>query len=112
MLLVDADLLPFAGPRLIAHAADGGLVEHDGVRLPAGTAGLYDLAFPLPGGLHPRDLNLDGLNLRWTVVVGERSVLLSTNFSRRQRVAVYPYGDPFYGSPYHSSFHAGYYGWH
>ncbi len=95
ILLVDADLMTFGPPRCSSPLDGVGAAE--GVTVPAGETCLVDLYFPFPPGLGTGDMNLDGLNLRWSVSVGERSELLGTTFARRRRTTVYyPYPDPYF----------------
>jgi len=100
-LLVDADLMAFDPPTWTAPGAPADNASE--LAVPAGENALVDLRFPFPAGLDTSDLNLDGLNLRWSVSIGDRRELLGTTFTRRRRTTTfYPYPDPYF------RFHMGY----
>ena len=82
LVLLSADLTTFPAP----------IVDPPGrVELaPDGTASLTAY-FPLPEGGERDDLDLGGLNLRWTVQVDGRLVSPSVSFTRLDPVARYPY---------------------
>ena len=60
--------------------AEGGPAA--GTPIGPGESAVYDLAFPLPAGKRAYDLNLRGLNLRWTIAFGEHKVRTGVNFQR------------------------------
>jgi len=80
--LYSADLQLF-GPAVV--------VPHDVPPVPAGGSATVDIAFPLPDGRGPDDMNLRGLNMRWTVAFGDRHVTTGATFSRTDWRA--PYDD-------------------
>ena len=59
--------------------------------IPSGGSATFDIAFPLPDGRSPDDLNLRGLNMRWTVMFGDRRVTTGASFTRTDWRA--PYDD-------------------
>ncbi len=73
-----------------------------GVRTQTGAASELTAYFPFPGDGSADDFDLDGLDLRWTLVVDGKDVVGSASFSRAYEVlyAYPPY--PWYG---------GWYGW-
>jgi hypothetical protein len=71
--LVTADLKSFGA----ATVSPAGTSE-----IKAGENATFDLAFPLPEGKGPYDLNLSGLNLRFTVAFGEQKVTMGMTFQR------------------------------
>jgi hypothetical protein len=71
--LVTADLKSFGPPATTPVGKDA---------IPPGSNGEYDVEFPLPEGKGPYDLDLSGLNLRFTVVFGETKVTTGMTFQR------------------------------
>jgi hypothetical protein len=80
--LCSADLQLFGTPTVLP--ADVPILE-------ASRSTVVDLAFPLPPEKHPTDMNLRGLNLRWTVSFGEHHVTTGASFTRSDWRA--PYDD-------------------
>ncbi len=54
------------------------------VEIPPGQAGTIEVFFPFPGERYPGDLDLGGLNVRWTLLIGGRPVTSSATFSRQR----------------------------
>ncbi len=52
--------------------------------IPPGQTGTIEVLFPFPGGRYPGDLDLGGLNLRWTLSIEGQPVTRSTTFNRRR----------------------------
>jgi len=99
-LLVDADLDTYGPGRVFE-----GIEADAPVVVTAGESAQFDLRFPLPSGVrHPRTMNLDGLNLRGVLYLGDGTWPLGMSFSREPLVL---YADPYYGRGYYG---AGYYG--
>ncbi|MFN0009497.1 MAG: hypothetical protein ACKVXR_16485 [Planctomycetota bacterium] len=71
--LVSADLQSFGTPTVLGEANPA---------LQPGNSGVYDVAFPLPAGKRPRDVDLSGLNLRFTVAYGAHKVTAGASFAR------------------------------
>ena len=80
--LYSADLQVF-GPALVAPAQIP--------PVPSGGSATVDIAFPLPDGRGPDEMNLRGLNMRWTVAFGDRRVTTGATFARTDWRA--PYDD-------------------
>ena len=55
---------------------------HDPVELSPGGTAVVEAFFPLPDGRYPSDLDLSGLNLRWTLEVDGEPVTSSASFIR------------------------------
>lgn len=99
LLLVGSDLAPYAAPRLTGPVgAPPGAPVGGPFDVPADAATTVDAYFPLPDG--PYDV--EGLNLRFSLRLAGRAVLLGASFEPQQYVYPYPYRayDPFYGYPY------------
>ena len=47
-----------------------------------GEASQFELLFPLPGGTEPKDLDLDGLNLRCPLEIDGKRLVLGASFTR------------------------------
>lgn len=102
--LVDASLDSFPPPRIERRGSQSG----DPLAIAAGEAAVFDLAFPFPQGRSPDDYDLQGLNLRWALRDGERTVHVSSTFDRSES---YYYYQPYYAYGYYPWF--GSYGhWH
>ena len=71
--LLTADLTPFGPPE----AASAGPNE-----IAPGSAGQFDIAFGLPQGRKPRELDLSGLNFRFTVAFGAERLTTGMTFQR------------------------------
>jgi hypothetical protein len=71
--LVSADLKPFGPPSLNVPEMK---------EIPPGGNDTVDVAFPLPNGQGPYDLDLSGLNLRFTVAFGDQKVTTGMTFQR------------------------------
>ena len=54
------------------------------VEIPPGQTGTIEVFFPFPGDRYPADLDLGGLNVRWTLSIGGQPVTRSTTFNRRR----------------------------
>ena len=80
--LLTADLKPF-GPVAAMPPGPGEIAP--------GAAGQHDLAFPLPDGRKPRDLDLSGLNFRFTVSFEDKKVTTGMTFVRTD----WRYYDPY-----------------
>jgi len=80
--LYSADLQLF-GPPIV--------VPSEPPPVPSGGSATFDIAFPLPDGRGPDDMNLRGLNMRWTVMFGDRRVTTGATFARTDWRA--PYDD-------------------
>ena len=78
--LVTADLEGFERPEIAGE--EPSTIPPDGSRT-------IDLVFPLPKGKKPGELNLRGLNLRWTLSFEGRDVTTSATFQRDVPVRVY-----------------------
>ncbi|MFN0007277.1 MAG: hypothetical protein ACKVXR_05165 [Planctomycetota bacterium] len=89
MSLVSADLVVF-GPARIVSADPAGLPEGE---IAAGGDGAIDLMFPLPEGRKASEVDLSGLNLRFTLRFGEHGATAGATFRRVE----WGYWDP--GSP-------------
>lgn len=81
--LVSADLMAFDPPAELS--GECGDIE-------PGKDAVCDFAFPLPRGLHPDQLDLSGLNLRFTVLFKEHRVTHGATFRRVDWL----YYDPYY----------------
>jgi hypothetical protein len=71
--LVSADLVAF-GAAVLAPDAIAPIAKDESAS--------YDVAFPLPSGRQPYDLNLSGLNLRWTLIFAGHEVTTGASFQR------------------------------
>ena len=72
--LVAADLESFGTPVVSpSHAEPVAQGDHS----------LHDLSFPLPDGREVGDLDLSGINLRWSVVFADVRVTMGATFERR-----------------------------
>jgi hypothetical protein len=103
--LVDADLTAFGPPSV--HRAD----RPGELEIAAGKTAVFELGFPLPAGRDPGDLDLSGLNLRWSLEGPRGLTTVSSTFQRLRRAYPYdPYYDPYYRDPFapHTSFHFGF----
>jgi hypothetical protein len=69
------------------------IAEPSNPSIPPGGRAEANLYYPLPA--HPDDLNLSGLNLKWSVTLNGNEVVRSSSFER----AAYAYA-PMYGDPY------------
>jgi hypothetical protein len=86
--LVDASLAPFPKPTVD---------PPDPFTIAPGQSRTVNASFPIDD----RDsYDLDGLNLRWSVRVGDHMLWHSATFNRRELPRSY-YADPFYYDPYH-----------
>ena len=74
LVLFSAGLDRFPDP--IRHPADP-------VDLGPGDSAVVDASFPFPDGRTPSDMDLSGLNVRWTLVIDGQPVTSSTGFSRQ-----------------------------
>jgi hypothetical protein len=106
--VVDASLDTLAPP----HVARRGPHEGDPLAIAAGETAVFDLVFPFPPDSSPGDYDLQGLNLRWAVRSGERTVHVSSTFER-----IKPVYQPYYGYGYGYGYYPwfgyyGYHGWH
>ena len=79
LALFSADFTQFPAP--ITRPADP-------LEIPPGQTGTIEVFFPFPGGRYPGDLDLGGLNLRWTLSIDDQPVTRSTTFNRRR--VLYP----------------------
>jgi hypothetical protein len=86
--LVSADLVVF-GPARIVSADPAGMPEAE---IPAGGDASVDLMFPLPEGRRASDVDLSGLNLRFTLRFGEYTATAGATFRRVE----WGYWDPGY----------------
>lgn len=94
--LVTADLISFRPPLL--EPAEAGEIAPGGQQL-------WTLRFATPEGREVEDLDWSGLNLRFRVRFGERSVLTGVTFDRMWPAPGYYY-DPYWGPyPYPYSSH-------
>lgn len=80
LLLLDAGLVPFGTPR----ARDPTRGE-PATRVPPDGVAVVDLLVPFPRDREPADLDLEGLNLRWTLRVDGRARVGSVAFTRVRR---------------------------
>jgi hypothetical protein len=80
LALVTADLDTFERPEITGEGQ---------ATIAPGASRTVDLAFPLPKGKEPRDLNLRGLNLSWALSFEGRDVTTSATFERDLPVRVY-----------------------
>jgi hypothetical protein len=78
--LLCGDLLPFGPARVLSNEAP---------QVTPGTAGIYELRFPMPGGRSPDEVNFSGLNLRFTLDFEGERVTAGTPFER-----IWPYYGP------------------
>jgi len=72
-----------------------------------GESTTFTAFFPLPPGTDPDDLGLEGLDVRWTLVVDGRRVTAQSSFSRRPPPEI-RYVDPFWWHDpwyHHRGFH-------
>ena len=94
--LLSADLKAFAAPALATSAS---------TEIPPGGTGEFDLEFPLPEGTRPYQLDLSGLNLRFTLAFLDKRVTTGMTFSRVD----WRYYDP--GPRVHVGVGMGWYHW-
>lgn len=85
--LVDGALHEFGPPRVAPRPPATDL------EVGPGASTIFDVMFPFPDGMGPRDLQLDGLSLKWGIETSERDYTASTYFARLMRVYAY---DPWY----------------
>ena len=97
--LVSADLAVF-GPPQIASVDPPAMA---GGEIPTGSSASIELLFALPAGAQASQLDLSGLNLRFTLRFGEHAATAGATFRRMEWV----YADPWYP---HVSVGVGY-GW-
>jgi hypothetical protein len=109
--LVSGDLRDFARPML--SVPDSGPITIDSLQTWSATA-----QFEFPPGVGKDDLNLDGLNLKWALIIDGKFVTRSVGFTRRivrgyyyesgwhSEPYFYYYG-PYYGYPYYDRYHHG-----
>lgn len=95
MSLVSADLAEF-GPAQVAFVEPAQSASGE---IAVGQHAVYDLVFPLPAGRKESQIDLSGLNLRFTVLFEGQAATASAHF---QRVEWYR------DSPYHVSIGVGY----
>ena len=104
--LVDAGLDSLPPPRVERRGTSAG----DPLSVAAGETAVFDLAFPFPENRDPDDYDFQGLNLRWALHAGDRTVHVSSSFDRMER-AYQPYSYGYYG--YYPWFgYYGHYGYH
>lgn len=100
--LVTADLISFRAP-VVEPLADQDVAP--------GAQQLWTLRFATPEGRDAESLDWSGLNLRFRVRFGERSVLTGVTFDRLELPPPGYYYDPYWGPypyyPYHSHVHIG-----
>jgi hypothetical protein len=82
LALYSADLQVFGAPEVLPPQVPP---------VPAGGNTTIDLAFPLPDGRNPEQMNLRGLQLSWTVQYGDQHVTSGASFTRTDWRA--PYDD-------------------
>lgn len=92
MSLVTADLQMF-GTAMVGvlepkEPSEGG----DELTVDAGKGAGFDLLFPLPEGRKTTQIDLSGLNLRFSLMFGEHRVTTGASFQRVE----WPYWDPYY----------------
>lgn len=63
--------------------ADPIVFERDPLSLAPGRSAVVEACFPFPAGSGPNDYDLNGLNVRWALSIGGRTVTSSASFSRR-----------------------------
>jgi hypothetical protein len=97
--LVDAGLDNLPAPRVERRGSPSG----EPFSVAAGETAVFDLVFPFPQDRDPDDYDFQGLNLRWALHSGERTVHVSSSFERMERY-YQPYG-------YGYGFGYGYYPW-
>ncbi len=95
---VSADLQPF-GPAVVQ--------PPDSKEIPPGGNATFDCGFPLPEGKGPYDLDLSGVNLRFTVAFSDKKVTTGMTFQRTD----WRYYDPGY-SRIHVGIGMGFYDCH
>ena len=83
--LVSADLKPFGPPSVNVPEMK---------EIPPGGNDTVDVAFPMPEGKGPYDLDLSGLNLRFTVAFGDQKVTTGMTFQRVDWHSYYDSGYP------------------
>ncbi|MFT7461984.1 MAG: hypothetical protein ACI9EF_000319 [Pseudohongiellaceae bacterium] len=64
-----------------------------GLPVAPGTIEVADVYFPFPDGRGPAQMLLNGVNVRFSVLVGVESILMGATFQRVARSA-YPSDDP------------------
>jgi hypothetical protein len=70
--LVAADLRSFEPPS----------IEPEPAWIAQGEVAVYDIVFPFPAGTTPKDYDLKGINLGWSVDFGEQRVKTGVTFER------------------------------
>ena len=76
LVLFSAGLERFAEPIVI---------PAEPIELAPGGSGMIDASFPFPEAGTPNDMDLSGLNVRWTLVIDGESVTSSATFERLPR---------------------------
>ncbi len=77
--LVDADLREFEAAQVVS--------ETGAFEVPPGASRSFGVSFPFPDDARPRDMNLDGLDLRGVVQYAAGSATFHANFERAVRPA-------------------------